>query len=279
MSTESTVNERVTLEAARNAVAELTPRLSDLLRRLPDPAAPSVGAWTAGDVAAHLTHVAELDAEAARGRIAEALDARGVPPARAVRDVARMTAALLDRDPERDPRVHAARIDHAVALLLESCLDGERAVPWLLDRTLPRSAVCSHLVSEMLLHGWDAARGARLKWTIPPDLARLAIEGFYLAMIPASGNGYRARQRRPAACEVRLRGGGRFVLSMTDSGPAVSAASDRVDLRVSADPTIMLLVMSGRGGRRLTHVLTGRIVAWGRHPLRGVRILDGMRAP
>jgi hypothetical protein len=273
-----TVHERVTLEAARNAVAEVTPRLTALLRSLPDPAVRAVGKWTAGDVAAHLAHVAELDAEAVRGRIAEALDARGAKPPCALRDIAHLTAVLLDGDPERDPIVQAARIDHAVAQLLKTCRDGERTLPWLLDTTLSRSAVCSHLVYEMLLHGRDAAHSSRLKWTIPHDLARLAIEGFCLAMIPLSGKADRPHQGRPTACEVRLRGGGRFVVSMTDSGPAVLAASNRVDLRISADPTTLLIAMSGRDRRRLARVLTGRIVAWGFHPLHGVRMFDNMRA-
>lgn len=278
MSTETTINEGVTLEAARNAVAELTPRLTRLLRCLPDPAVPAVGKWTAGDVAAHLAHVAELDAEAARMRIAQALDTRGVPPPRTLDDIAHLTAALLDRDPERDPMVHAARIDQAVDQLLKACLDGDRSVSWLLDKTLPRSAVCSHLVYEMLLHGRDAARGSRLTWTIPPDLARVAIEGFCLTMIPLSGKANQRHQGRPTTCEVRLRGDGRFVVSMTASGPAVLAATDRVDLRISADPTTLLLAMSGRGGRRIANALTGRLTAWGRHPIRGVRMFNGMRA-
>lgn len=268
----------VTLADAQRAVAALTPSLVRLLRSLPDPGAPAVGAWTASDVAAHLAHVAELDAAAVRGRGPATLDALEVPAPRTVDGVAHLTAAMLARDPLRDPAAHASRIEHAVASLLDACDEEDRVVPWLLGTELPQSAVCGHLVSEMLLHGRDVARGARLEWTIPPDLARLAIEGFYAVVLGALGTGEWPDDPR-SACEIRLRGGGRFVLAVTDSGPSVRASSASVGLRMSADPATMLLAMSGRGGSRLARVLSGRVLAWGRHPIRGLRTLDRLTAP
>src|SRR5947207_1759267 len=86
MSTETTWAAQVSLEAARDAMAELTPNLTKLLRSVPDPAAPAVGTWTAGEVAAHLAHVVGLDLEADRGPGAEnALKAVGVARDRAPR--------------------------------------------------------------------------------------------------------------------------------------------------------------------------------------------------
>ena len=281
MSAEAPVDRRVTLEAARDAVAELTPALTSLLRGLPDPAVPAVGTWTAGDVAAHVVHVAEVDVAAAHGRVAEAFEARGVSLPRAIKEVSPMNAAVLEADPERNPAVNATRIEHAVGELLGTCRDegaDETTVPWLLGATLTRAAVCSHLVSELLLHGYDVARGAGLEWTIRPELARLAIEGFYLAVIPAGDSANRPHQRRPPACEVRLRGGGSFVLSTTDAGPVVGATTERVYLPNAADTATKLVSMSGRGDR-LRAVVTGRMVAWGRHPIRGARMLDTLRAP
>jgi uncharacterized protein (TIGR03083 family) len=279
VSTETTSVGRVSLEAARHAVAELTPKLTHLLRSVSDPAAPAVGTWTAGDVAAHLAHVVGLDLEAVRGPGAEtALEAQSVAAPRAIRELKHMTAALLDRDPVRDPTVQAARVEAGIAALLDACDEGDRVVPWLLGITLPRSAVCSHQVYEMLLHGSDIARGAGLEWTISPDLARLAIEGFVLAAI--GGLGASDPRHEPlASCEIRLRGGGRFVLALTEAGPAVFPPRDRVDLRMSADPVAMLIGISGRGGSRLARVLSGRIVAWGPHPLRGLRVFDAIKAP
>jgi len=276
---ETTSAGQVTLETARDAVSQLTPKLAKLLRSIPDPAAHAVGVWTAGDVAAHLAHVVGLDLAAARGPGAEtALDAQGIAAPPHIGELHYMTAALLDRDPVRDPAVQAGRIEDGIAALLDACDEGDRLVPWLLGLTLPRSAVCSHQVYEMLVHGWDVARGSGLEWTIPPDLARVAIEGFVLAAIDGLGTSD-PRYEPSASCEVRLRGGGRFVLALTEAGPAVDPSSDRVDLRMSADPAVMLLGISGRGGSRLARVLSGRIVPWGTHPRRGLRVFDAVKAP
>src|SRR5437867_575981 len=131
MNTETTWAGRVSLEAAQHAVAELTPNLTKLLRSVPDPAAPAVGTWTAGDVAAHLAHVVGLDLEAVRGPGAEkALEAVGIAAPPAIGELKHMTAALLDRDPVRDPAVQAGRIEDGIAALLDACDEGDRLVPW-----------------------------------------------------------------------------------------------------------------------------------------------------
>jgi uncharacterized protein (TIGR03083 family) len=279
VNTETTSAGRVSLETARSAVVELAPKLTKLLRSVPDPAAHAVGVWTAGDVAAHLAHVVGLDLEAARGPGADkALEAAGIAAPPEIGELHHMTAALLDRDPVRDPAVQAGRIEDGIAALLDACDEGDRLVPWLLGLTLPRSAVCSHQVLEVLVHGWDIAHACGLEWTIPPGLARLAIEGFVLEVIAGLGTSD-PRYAPSASCEIRLRGGGRFVLALTEAGPAVYPSSARVDLRMSADPVAMLLSILGRGGSRLGRVLSGRIVAWGPHPRRGLRVFDAIKAP
>ena len=189
-----------------------------------------------------------------------------------------MTAALLDHDPIRDPAVQAARIEEGIAALLDACDEGDRPVPWLLGTRLPRSAVCSHEVVEMLVHGWDIVRAAGLEWTIPADLACVGIEGFILAIIGELGTSD-PHHEPLAECEIRLRGGGRFVLALTEAGPAVFPPGDRVDLNLSADPAGLLLSILGRGGSRLSRFLRGQIVAWGPHPMRGVRVFDAIKAP
>jgi len=39
------------------AVASMASRISSLIRSVPDPGAPALGAWTAGEHAAHKAHV------------------------------------------------------------------------------------------------------------------------------------------------------------------------------------------------------------------------------
>jgi hypothetical protein len=67
------------------------------------------------------------------------------------------------------------------------------------------------------------------------------------------------------------------VLVQTTDGVVVEPPGRRVDLHIAADPVTMVLMMSGRTGR-IRPALLGRAIAWGRHPLRAMRMLDGMRA-
>src|SRR5205807_10488758 len=87
------------------------------------------------------------------------------------------------------------------------------------------------------------------------------------------------RDEPRATCEIRLRGGGRFVLALTDAGPSILRAGDGVDLHLSADPPAMLLSILGRSGSRLSRVLSGGIVAWSAHPIRGLRVFGAIKAP
>src|SRR5207248_11204610 len=102
----------------------------------------------------------------------------------------------------------------------------------------------------MLIHGWDIARGSGLEWIIPANLARLAIEGCIVPTLHGLAGTEARELETSAACEIRLRGGGRFVLALTAAGLAVNPSCDRVDLHIAADPAAMLLGMSGRGGSR-----------------------------
>src|SRR5262249_40809037 len=92
-----------TLAEARAALGEVVPRLVALVRSVADPNSPSVGTWTVGDVAAHLSHVFRADTDAITGRpVPEAIVTKA--------GIAEATAKILAEDPERDPAVLAERI-------------------------------------------------------------------------------------------------------------------------------------------------------------------------
>ncbi|MFI7144035.1 hypothetical protein ACIBO2_03905 [Nonomuraea sp. NPDC050022] len=92
-----------TMARARVALREVVPRLVALVRSVPDPHAISVGAWTVGDVAAHLAHVFRFDTDA--------VAARPVPDAMVTTaGMAEVNAKMLAEDGERAPSVLADRI-------------------------------------------------------------------------------------------------------------------------------------------------------------------------
>jgi hypothetical protein len=75
---------------------DVVPGLVALVRSIPDASAPSVGSWTVGDVAAHLSHVFRADTGAIAGK--------PVPEATVTAaGMAELNAKLLAGDGERDP--------------------------------------------------------------------------------------------------------------------------------------------------------------------------------
>jgi hypothetical protein len=262
------------------ALAELAPKFATLVRSVGDPSAHAIGHWSVGEVAAHVSHVATFEVAAVTGTGRSVMRSMGVPQPKDISEVAAMNQAVLEHDPVRDPDVLAGRIEESAAELLHLTDGEERVITWLLGARLPLSAVCSHFISELVLHGRDIAHGAKLRWRIDPLDARISIEGFYLPVIAelggmsvSPGDG-----KRTTSCEIRLRRGGRWVFAGSESGLAVLPSGPKVDLHISADPVEMLLVMSGRSGR-LGPTLRGRMFAWGRHPLRAMRMLAELRGP
>ena len=158
----------VALDDARRALDELTPRLTGLLRSVPVPSVRAIGQWTIGDVAAHLSHVADVDLVAALGVSTDLMSSMGYPEVKDVRDVATLNATALERDEQRDPYVLAGRIEELVDHLVELTHGPDKLCDWLFGARIPLSAVCSHYVSEMAIHGRDVARAMRVPWRIDP---------------------------------------------------------------------------------------------------------------
>lgn len=92
-----------TLAQARAALRDVVPNLVTLVRSIPDANTGSIGRWTVGDVAAHLSHDFRADTDAIAGRpFPEAIVTKA--------GIAEATAKLLAEDDERDPAVLADRI-------------------------------------------------------------------------------------------------------------------------------------------------------------------------
>jgi Mycothiol maleylpyruvate isomerase N-terminal domain len=266
-----------TLAQARAALRDVVPRLAALVRSIPDADSASVGTWTVGDVAAHLSHVFRFDTDAVAGR--------PVPHAMVTTaGMAEVNAKLLAEDRERDPAVLADRIG-TLANEFDDVASRSRAatVGWLQGVRLPPSAVACHLLEECLIHGHDIARVTGRPWPIQRHHALLAVEGGALPLIAAlpptafmnqeKGGSFRAR------FEVRLRGGGRTLLVFDGGSLTLDAASARdVDAHISADPPALMLVFIGRQGI-WKPLLKGKLGAWGRRPWKLARMFTVISPP
>lgn len=266
-----------TLLQARAALRDVVPDLVALVRGIPDPETASVGTWTVGEVAAHLSHSFRADTDA----VAE----RPIPEAVVTKEgIAEATAKLLAEDGERDPTALADRIDTLAGGFDEAAARSRTTtVAWLQGTRLPPSAVACHLLIECLIHGHDIATATGRPWPIQRHHAVLAIEAFLLPLIAALPPTAFVDQERAgtsrAGIELRLRGGRRTTMVLDrgrltlDSGPARD-----LDAHVSADPAALMLVLIGRRGM-WKPVLEGKLVAWGPRLWKLTRMLTAMSLP
>jgi hypothetical protein len=266
-----------TMTEARAALREVVPRLVTLVRGVRDAGAASVGTWTAGDVAAHLSHVFRLDTDAIAQR---PLPAVTVTTA----GMAAFNAAKLDEDGERNPDALADRIGVLADEFDEIAARAHTAsVGWLQDIRLPPSAVACHLLEECLIHGHDIATATGRPWRIRRDHALLAVEGGALPLIAAlPPDAFLDREKAGsfrAAIEMRLRGGGRKTLVFDDGSLTLTEAGTRaVDACLCADPAALMLVFIGRQGIAKP-LLEGKLVAWGRRPWKLATMLAAISPP
>jgi Mycothiol maleylpyruvate isomerase N-terminal domain len=262
---------------ARAALQSVAPSLASLVRGVSDANAASVGTWTVGDVAAHLSHCFRVDIDAIAGR--------PVPQAIVTKaGIAEATAKKLAEDGERDPAVLADRIG-ALAGEFDDLVSRSQsaAVDWLQDLRLPPSAVACHLLNECLVHGHDIAKATGHPWPIQRRHAMLAIEGFMFPLIAtlqptALVNQEKAGSFR-ARIDLRLREGRRTLMVLDSCSLTLDTAGARdVDAHISADPRALLLVLMGRQGI-WKPVLGGKLAAWGRRPWKLPRMLTVISPP
>ena len=266
-----------TMAEARAALRDVVPRLVTLVRSVPDASSASVGTWTVGDVAAHLSHVFRCDTDAIAGR--------PVPEAMVTKEgIADATAKLLAGDGERDPAVIADRIGTLANEFDDIASRTQSAtVGWLQGTRLPPSAVACHLLEECLVHGHDIAKATGRPWPIQRHHALLAMEGGVLPLIAALPPTAFLNQEKAgsfrARTELRLRGGRRTVMVFDGGSLTLEAADARdVDACISADPPALMLVLIGRQAI-WKPLLEGKLAAWGRRPWKLARMLTVMSLP
>jgi len=266
------------LDATRRSLVEM-------LASVPDPTKPAVGDWSIGETAAHLCTVTAIDALVAAGIRAPSHLGPVVDRATTVSlgEVADMNALTLECEPERDAHRLAARIDAHVDAIQAAAADvrWDASVHWLGGLTATPAGVLGHLIAEMLVHGFDIARAAGLRYPMSPDAARTFFETFLVDVlespeIAAFGAGRGASAS--LSWEVRLRGSVPVAFEVADGVIRARQATGRVDVRISAEPIAMLLLMFNRLSPARA-ALTGGVRLAGRRPWRVRRLMTLMTMP
>jgi hypothetical protein len=252
-------------------------RISQLIRSIPDPAAPALGVWDAGQLAAHLTHVFEIDRDL--------LDE--VPsPLADLADLGQLTQQKVRDEAVCDPSALADRIDAAAAdfLALAGGLDGDEARMWVGGVKATPLLLACHIVNESMVHGLDLSVALGRRWAIEAEHARLAFEGFISPMYRTLGRpSFAVNQARAAGVravyDIRVRGGGRVFFVFADGGVVIEDPSDRpVDCHLWADARAVMLVAWHRTSLARP-VLKGQLIPWGRRPWLAFRLPGLLKLP
>jgi hypothetical protein len=259
---------------ALGAVESMAGRISALIRSIPDPDAPALGVWTAGQLAAHITHVYEVDLD---------LLNEVPPPLDDLADLSELTQAKVRDEAVCDPPALADRIERAAAGFLGVARGMTGAEPrlWVGGVKVTATVLACHILNESMVHGLDLGVG---RWKIEQRDARLAFEGFICPMYrslgrpsfavhPEKGAGVRATY------DVRVRGGGRYFLVFADGGLVFEDPSGRpVDCHLWADPRAIMLLAWHRTGLA-GPVLKLQVLPWGRRPWLAFRLPGLLKLP
>lgn len=250
------------IEHSIAAVRDSAERFAALLRSVDEPGATAVGHWSAGETAAHTTHIYSVMPKLATG---------GASPVSDHRQMGGTWERLLGEDTERDMEVLAQRIESSAASLLEKVNEENwtTEVRWHGRIKVPVFTLAAILVNEAEVHGYDIAKSQGSPWQIAPDKARLSLKGLYPVLPhfvdPDQAKGLRAnfsvdlRDKNPAYMLVEA-----GALKVTTQRPR------HIDCRISADPVAYLLVGYGRVSQ-VKPILTGKILAFGKKPWLGLR--------
>ena len=255
----------VAVPQAADALVPAAERVARILAQVADSHAPAVGVWDIAETMTHLSHSSRGFLGAARGT---------VDPPEDLRTSAASNIAQVAADPERDLGVLAARIGAGERELAAYAhvVGGDPLVTAFLGVDMRLSALLALELAELLVHGWDVARGSHQPWPIPPEDAVVALAGV-VSMLPHMVQVERARDLT-MTCDLRVRGGFQARAVVTDGqAMVVQPDASRPDCRLTAEPVTLLLLSYGRIGQ-VGPMVRGRLLPWGRRPWLVARLMS-----
>lgn len=273
----------VDLDEARTALSAVAHRVALLLADDFDSSRTIPGLeWTVGDAVAHVATETKSFARLASGEITPedmwnsyAPGTEGRPPSE------RMTLLNANEIASFD-RSEVAGGGELIEAAVNDFLDTTRG--WSsggkfrgIEGDLEVATATCIVMSELLIHGGDLARGIGKPWEISADEARLVLTAS-TSLLPDFFDATEAGDMR-ATIDMRVRGGPRFAIWVHDGRLEVASRPiERVDCHISADPVAFLLVSYGRRSD-VRSVLRGQLVAWGRRPWLAARLPRLLKNP
>ncbi|MDX3802213.1 maleylpyruvate isomerase family mycothiol-dependent enzyme [Streptomyces sp. AK04-3B] len=260
-------------EGLGRAIRETASAIAALLDGARDMSVPVPGLeWTVGETAAHLALANGLMADVASGQ--ERFYGDGTP-----HGLAAANAQSLIEFPERTAKPLAAMIVEQADAFLHAV---DRAVAdGTAGRTLStplgpmdQDILASYLLTHMLGHGYDLARGLRR-----PHMINEMRVGLCLPFLKTAMPHVAAASALTARYTVRVRGGAAFGVTFTDGTVEVLPdPPERSDCTILTEPVAFLLIALGRLGPWQA-MARGAVLAWGRKPWLAPRFPTAFNAP
>jgi uncharacterized protein (TIGR03083 family) len=263
------------LDAFRDAIA----RTTRLWRSIDTPNAPTPRLdWTVAETAAHV--VGDLrDYTQALTRHANGYMTHANPPTESPSKLsAKVNARHLEEIRERDLHHLADLLEEAALAYLAVAASAELSADISTPNGLviaPSTMTCL-LLGEQVVHGLDVARSAGVPWAVSTGDALLVIPGV-LSIAPQYLRPSRAAGLR-VSYELRIGGGCRFRMVVADGAATVTAAGERANCVITADPAAFLLLGYGRI-TQWPQIFRGKLRAGGRKPWLAMRFASLLDSP
>ncbi len=265
---------QVDMAAVRAALARAADELCALVASSPNAGVAVPGSdWSVGEIAAHVVVGTEAYVGYLSGHTEPFVDVSDI----AGGSLARSSADRLAAEPEREVASLVERMRSASSALVEET-DGrspDEVVIWH-GHPVALGDMLGIGLGEYLLHGRDIATALSRPWIIRADDARLVL-GAALPLLPLLVDPVSTAHVH-ARYDLRVRGGARVAVTISDGELTVADDGQRADCHVSADPVALLLIAYGRRSQWFP-ILTGKLLAWGRKPWLGPRLVRYLVAP
>ena len=254
----------------RDALSTAGQRFAQEVRVAREPHQPMPrSSWSAVDAAVHVLQLLRIFARLADG---------GSSPYSRHEEFPRISDELIAAEPQHDPATVAGLIEEATDSWLAAADERLPADPfdWHGIVTITVADATGILLGEFLLHGRDIAGAGNRPWTIAHPDARTVLTSV-LPLLPfavdeASAAGVHTRYG------VHIRGLPPFCFVFDNAQLTIAPLDGPVDCHLAGDAVAVLLVAYGRWSHWQA-IARGRLLAWGRRPLRAFAFTSLLRNP